>query len=129
MKWIKIEDQKPRAGDEHLYLITDGKEISVGWHEDEYFAEDPKAALQYSSACWHDDAHLLVTGLNGWPNVTHWMPLPEPPSDDNTHVKTHPLTIEQKEKLTRINIGEEFEFGGEKFIFTGLRNGVPSWVP
>ena len=81
MKWIDVEKQLPPSGIEYSFLITDGKEIGIGYYEEEYFAEDPKEALQYSSPVWHDDGSALLTNISGWVEPTHWMELPSLPKE------------------------------------------------
>mgnify|MGYP003514816720 FL=1 len=84
MKWISVNDLKPLykdAGYSETVLISDGKSVSIGYYEFEYFAEDPNETLQYSSDVWHDDANLLNADHDGWPEVTHWALLPHPPEE------------------------------------------------
>lgn len=89
IKWINA-DIEPifDSSDDHYasptFLITDGKSISVGWYEPEYIAESPNDPTQYSSAVWHDDAHLLTTDYGGWPMVTHYAELPELPKEEES---------------------------------------------
>jgi hypothetical protein len=70
MKWISVKDRLPEENDYFLCYRTNiyrGKEISL--YEVLEFIEKFKV--------WRG---------NGYPNtedVTHWMPLPEPPKDDN----------------------------------------------
>ncbi len=76
--WISVKDQlPPKDMDQETdwsitVLITDGKNIGIGYYEFEYFADDPTAELQYESDSWNDDTHIID-------DVTHWMPLPKPP--------------------------------------------------
>ena len=85
MKWIDAEKQFPENNDvDFAYLISDGHNISIGWYEPEFFEKDDpeyskESGITYSSACWHDDANLLKTGLNGWPEVKFYTNLPELP--------------------------------------------------
>ncbi len=83
MNWISVQDKLPPSGIEHSFLITDGKEIGIGYYEEEYFAEDPSEDLQYSSAVWHDDGSALWTNLGGWVEPSHWAPLPDLPKEKN----------------------------------------------
>lgn len=80
MTWIDAKKRLPEeldAGYSINVLITDGENISIGYHEYEYFAEDPNELTQYSSPVWHDDANLLTSSSGGWGEVTHWKPLPK----------------------------------------------------
>ncbi len=61
MNWISVDERLPEIG---MYLIATGRyleEVPVGW---------------YDGSCWSwgfDDAEI--------DDVTHWMPLPEPPKE------------------------------------------------
>ncbi len=84
MEWIKVEDRLPINKDSNGkysedVLITDGKNICVGYYESEYFIDlDPDAYEGqreiYSSADWWSDRYYIE-------NVTHWMPLPPAPKE------------------------------------------------
>lgn len=65
-------------GIKHTFLISDGKEIGIGWYEAEYFGEEGDIHM-YSSDVWHQDGECLPPDCCGWPDVTHWMELPELP--------------------------------------------------
>jgi len=73
MKWISIKDRLPDVKVE--VLVTDGIGISIaeqwstrsGWHV-------------FCAICTEDATHFLDTGLE---KITHWMPLPPLPGDDN----------------------------------------------
>ena len=97
MEWHKLttdrfgDDQNtppPDSGDEDysiIVLVTDGKFITTGYYEFEYWPEEAdEDGLSYSSPSWHIDGDLLS-------NVTHWMHLPKPPcitlEDRNTFEK------------------------------------------
>lgn len=79
-KWISVEDRLPPGGtleDSPSVLITDGEFVGIGWYEAEYFADDPNDPVQYSSDVWNTENSIMQH--KGWPQVTHWMKLPEPP--------------------------------------------------
>ena len=78
MEWISVEDRLPEP--EKDCLISNGVHVGVGYYEAEYFAEDPEDPLQYSSDCWHQEGSNLKTCNSGFADVTHWMPLPNPPA-------------------------------------------------
>lgn len=71
--WISVKDRLPQnpiylgcCGD---FLVTDGKHQSVaGWTQ----TYDPINAISY----WRWVAGTVNVDLN---EITHWMPLPEPP--------------------------------------------------
>ena len=86
MEWISVKDRlpKPQRGNRsysETVMISDGKNISIGYHKYEYIAEDSEDPLQYSSDVWEDDANLLTTDYLGWPEVTHWAMMPETPKE------------------------------------------------
>lgn len=62
-QWISVKDRLPVNYIKVLVAVTDvaGTFVAVVWREDDN---------------WNDDE-------GGWPNedVTHWMPLPEPPEE------------------------------------------------
>ncbi len=67
MKWMPIELEKPRFGDEILF--TDGKEVYKGWMEGNQFGED---------LVFYNDTSQMRK--DHWPeDVTHWMHLPRLP--------------------------------------------------
>jgi hypothetical protein len=88
MNWVNVEDSlpdlsKPNGGESEDVLIFDGENIGIGYYESEYHIEDDPDAYEgqattYSSDCWHSTNHLN-RDVCGWPEVTHWMPLPKPP--------------------------------------------------
>jgi len=85
LKWNNYPEHKPTVPkDEEFsqdYLITDGKHITIGYFEPEYWAENPEEPLQFSDEVWHQEGSILKTDCCGWPKVTHWAELPELPKD------------------------------------------------
>lgn len=63
-KWSGVEDELPEHGD-----------VVLCWHK----AKDYPIVLQLDkrSGCWLDDQWDYGMGL-----ITHWMPLPEPPKEE-----------------------------------------------
>jgi len=57
--WISIDDRLPKVGEDVIVFSDDKYQIDIG------FLIDKK---------WYSDRGLL-------PTVTHWMPLPNPPSE------------------------------------------------
>jgi len=59
--WIKVSDSLPKrpspAGQCASYLVTNGKHVCI--------------ARYTSNGYWWD-----------WSDVTHWMPLPQPPTEE-----------------------------------------------
>ena len=76
-QWISINSEvKPRHGNEYLCVCT--------------LPDDPKHEWDWMSVLrWHmngsngyvDRPHFTDEGVNGM-TVTHWMPLPKPPKED-----------------------------------------------
>ncbi len=85
-KWVDVKDRLPPRDDQDegysiFVLVSDGKNIGLGYHSYEYFSDDPHEEIQYSSDYWVDLASHLNTCISGFAEVTHWMELPEPPED------------------------------------------------
>lgn len=90
MEWIKCSDRLPNAPRENdlqsvSVLISDGEKVGIGWYEAEYNIKDDPNAFEgqteiFSSATWHLDGGCLVCDHCGFPEVTHWMPLPGAPN-------------------------------------------------
>lgn len=79
MEWISVKDRLPSEKTLETapsVLITDGNEISIGWYE--YNSEETSDEGIYfpEEQLWHDEANRLKTDHTGWPEVTHWSPLP-----------------------------------------------------
>ena len=68
MKWISVTDRLPKVGGDYLVVDLDGCQ----------------AVLPYSSRIkrWNEDMHGEKI-IDYWDTdeVTHWMPLPEPPKE------------------------------------------------
>ena len=67
MKWIDVDDKKPRALVDILF--TDGKAVYFGTMEHWEFGEEPCFVNEIKGRrqdCFPD-------------GITHWMPLPKPP--------------------------------------------------
>lgn len=72
--WIKVSDQRPK--DETPVLIIHCGEIRIG----EIRWEHPSFEDTYEAFPYWDDPYDDGQGWE-WPDVTHWMPLPEMPTD------------------------------------------------
>lgn len=67
-EWISVDERRPRSCDDILF--TDGKKVWVGW----LTTYDPLEDLVFYST---------LDTRNQYPDdVTHWMPLPNPPVDN-----------------------------------------------
>lgn len=56
-KWISVDERLPK--DDSVVLVLDNNEYIIGWYKDGSFGE------------WN--------GVYELRQVTHWMPLPDPP--------------------------------------------------
>ncbi len=72
MKWISVEERTTEEMGECPILLTDGKSVTVGVFREQN-GQWPWVVFDPGT---NDD-------LNGWPdkNITHWMPLPDPPEE------------------------------------------------
>ena len=77
MKWIPVSERLPKIGGRYLTILNNGQIHILTWSESySIFVRiiqrktDPKAWPRNWS-----DSYTAVT------DVTHWMPLPEPPED------------------------------------------------
>lgn len=72
MRWIKVEDKFPKEYEEVIVCAKFGNEFKV------YCCET------YISS-WYEnkkvDPKLLDSNCYPMADITHWMPLPEPPKD------------------------------------------------
>lgn len=59
-QWIKCSDRMPDRFTDSL--VTDGKRVGVKWWGGDKWD------------CWAENDFVIYSG-----NITHWMPLPEPP--------------------------------------------------
>lgn len=71
MKWIKFDlnKKRPSLKQDKLFLITDGKNYSIAFFVVDYHEDPPYFFLPVKNQKIID-------------NITHWMPLPEPPKED-----------------------------------------------
>jgi Protein of unknown function (DUF551) len=86
MEWISVKEKVPSGflDEDPEVLITDGENVSIGWHEHNFEEINFENGLYFpEEILWHDSAHALTTDCNGWPEVTHWAPLPLTPSKQN----------------------------------------------
>lgn len=68
-KWISAEERLPESEDEKAdcYLVTDGDFIWMAYY----------ACKEWQFAQCTDSPYVI-----DWTDITHWMPLPEPPKED-----------------------------------------------
>lgn len=64
MEWISVKDKLPESGKRYLVQIIEP-----------YFGTKMIDILRYDSSDW------VYDGMPVLANVTHWMPLPEPPKE------------------------------------------------
>ena len=67
--WIPCSEKMPNESGTHV-MVTDGVHIMESWYE-----------LIDGEMLWVDNYTMYVNINFG--EVTHWMPLPEPPNKDN----------------------------------------------
>lgn len=75
MEWIKVKDRLPKCGIGYRYLFVNGKgEVTFG------YAYDPAEGWDTGN-----DASIWIADHDRVTNevATHWMPLPEAPSDQD----------------------------------------------
>jgi hypothetical protein len=76
-EWFSIENPPEKNGMDYTYLLSDGKQIGIGWYEPEFFEEDDpewaeKSGISYSSDMWHEDSSMIG-------EVKFWAHLPNLP--------------------------------------------------
>ena len=78
MRWISVKDSKPVVGDQILMLIPTGINFVCSGSVSERQLEDDEGEFSelFLADQYGDDIGYSLECL------THWMPLPEPPSDD-----------------------------------------------
>ena len=64
MEWISVEDRLPSGIFDWVLVFSDGAMGLKGYTKDNGFY----------------DPYPSVTNLRSYSEITHWMPLPEPPS-------------------------------------------------
>ena len=65
-KWVSVKDRMPKDGQDVLAYLNYGEETRI-------------APCNYYNGVWYDSVMNCVVVLQ---DVTHWMPLPEPPKED-----------------------------------------------
>ena len=65
INWISVKDR--HAPSMETVLLSDGKNVSIGWNE----SVQPEESAAYCRWMGNPEVDLE--------NITHWMPLPEPP--------------------------------------------------
>nr|DAU58030.1 MAG TPA: Protein of unknown function (DUF551) [Caudoviricetes sp.] len=72
MEWIKCSERMPDADCWVLICNVSLGGVDMGiYRNDEHLDEDEH---------WQNESGEFIEAFSGWP-VTHWMPLPEPPSE------------------------------------------------
>lgn len=67
MEWISVKDRFPEEW--VTVLITDGKNVGISSNQIDCITEEN---------CISSEGYYIGTSLQ---EITHWMPLPEPPKD------------------------------------------------
>lgn len=76
-EWISVKDKLPDKDDINDYLITDGKRCFVGFYRHKVKAWD-NFTLGWVQEYYSDGSVEDI-------EITHWMPLPEPPKDGDNN--------------------------------------------
>lgn len=80
-EWIRVKDRLPENENE-MVLVTDGKTVITGFRNWMYRSGSDKRLFMF----------MPGLKMGGRPmKVTHWMPLPEPPSKN---AKTKPTSLQ-----------------------------------
>lgn len=82
MKWISIADEMPEI--DETVLVSDGESVCIGFYGTctEYNSEKFKRGFgDYTGFCGINFGYDGEAGP--YPEVTHWMPLPEPPTGES----------------------------------------------
>lgn len=66
-QWISVKDRLPCSGQPALVANSALRLVSIAWHE-------------AGSGCWESPVWWFCENS---PEITHWMPLPEPPKGEN----------------------------------------------
>lgn len=74
MEWIKCSDEMPEIGRHVLFFIS----VQLKSKDDFYFQQIEKGFLS-DSCCLPSPKWLSYEDWYNLDNVTHWMPLPNPP--------------------------------------------------
>ncbi len=76
-KWISVKDRLPKK--DGRYLVYDG---DTGNYYDSYFDETEGEFGEWQNCFDTFTLGVIDCEWNSCPNVTHWMPLPEPPEGE-----------------------------------------------
>lgn len=63
--WVSIKDRLPKDGQDILVYLHNGEETRI-------------APCNYDKGAWYDCVMNCAVAIS---NITHWMPLPEPPKE------------------------------------------------
>jgi len=64
--------------DTKIELPIEGEDVLLVWIDDVYIGH-----MSRRYQCWYLDGHVGATDIGGnGPQVTHWMPLPDPPEEE-----------------------------------------------
>lgn len=83
-EWISVEEKLPEKG-ENVLVYAIAKYIG-----------DTKIGIDKLE---EGERRPVWFYTHGWFEVTHWMPLPEPPGEDNNVPANEPLTLEQLRQM------------------------------
>jgi len=72
MEWISVKERLPKAGSKVLCL---GENTEIFLCDYISFHVPTQSDFEFCSTDWNHGEYQTQ------PNITHWMPLPEPPND------------------------------------------------
>ena len=74
MQWVSVEDELPDVGASTLFLVS-GKYAHTGFlsHHGDFKPYEYELSYSHESDVYAEPEKMT--------NVTHWMPLPEPPTE------------------------------------------------
>jgi hypothetical protein len=84
-EWISVKDRLPEPTDNSVYKFSDAVLICVKGTQDQYVATlwtSPHSSQEWEvMSVYRSDTCESCTDRLDFNQVTHWMPLPEPPEE------------------------------------------------
>lgn len=73
MDWIKVEDRLPTKEHKIIVCLINGNPILANVHDAPFYLKKSCVSFYFPKKQWVKDDYFA--------QVTHWMPLPNPPND------------------------------------------------